>query len=55
MTAQFMAAQEKPQTAIGLHVCPNCCYVLFPVALLEDAWGCRNCKETWHLPEEESK
>ena len=31
-------------------VCPKCITHLQPVAFCEDVWGCKQCKETWHLP-----
>lgn len=37
---------------LELRVCPNqaCRRYLKPVALLDEVWGCENCRETWHLP-----
>jgi len=31
-------------------ICPRHGTELLPVALLDGVWGCKVCKETWHLP-----
>ena len=36
-------------------VCPRCRSDLLPVALFEDVFGCKKCKETWHCEDEEVK
>ena len=33
-------------------VCPKHRTDLQPVALYEDVWSCRECRETWHLPDD---
>lgn len=40
---------------LGLRVCPHCRADLRPVAYYQDVWGCTKCRETWHLPIEETK
>lgn len=30
-------------------ICPKCNETLKPVALLEKVWGCKTCKQTWHI------
>ncbi len=37
---------------LALHTCPTCRNDLQPVAFSADVWGCAECRETWHLPEE---
>lgn len=35
---------------LDMKICPQCRADLRTVALLDEVWGCENCKETWHLP-----
>ena len=38
---------------LAMYVCPKCRKDLRPVALYEDVWMCHECKESWHLPEDQ--
>lgn len=41
---------------LQLHTCPRCRRDLQSVALCENVWGCKSCKETWHVePQKERK
>lgn len=37
---------------LALHTCPHCRNDLLPVALVDHVFGCEQCRETWHIPEE---
>lgn len=41
-------------TLLALRTCPTCRLDLSAVANCRDVWACVNCKETWHLSQEEA-
>ena len=40
---------------LALHTCPKCRLDLLPVANSADVWGCKDCRETWHVPTDGSE
>ena len=57
MMAAFGRYEETDKAALynallALRTCPNCRGDLRPVALFEDVWGCKPCRETWYVPDE---
>lgn len=40
---------------LALKTCPRCRRDLHLVAFLDHVYGCADCRETWHYPEDEKE